>query len=390
MFSTLCKCREINMYFKMNMIKKVLRNIIVTVGIIWTMMSLYHFECYAATSFKKTKVIGVMSTAVDGKIVLTWEKLNQADGYRVYEASSSESYRLISQTKKTKLVLKGRAKGEIYRYYVKAYKNKSNGKKTYSKHSKKVSVRIPEKGRSTIKDFLKSAIAPVGSVMYVWGGGWNEEDTAAGKEAKTTGLSKSWRSFSKTQKADYNYRNHRYQIHDGLDCSGYVGWCVYNVMNTQNNQSGYVMSASVQAKKFAGLGFGSYRPASKVKNYKAGDIMSSTCSCCGHVWIVIGQCRDGSVVLVHASPPGVQINGTTTPSGKKNSQAYRLAKKYMKKYYPAWYKKYPDVSRGPAYLSHYGQMRWKTTGEDVYLSDPDNYRKRSVENVLKDLFKTVR
>lgn len=369
---------------------KIRRNIIVAVVIIWTMMNLCNFQSFAATTINENKANGIMSTIVDGEIVLTWEKLNQADGYRVYEASSSKRYSLISQTKKTKLVLKGREKGDTYRYYVKAYKNQSNGKKTYSKISKKVSVRIPDNGISTIKNFLQTAIAPIGSTMYVWGGGWNEPDTAAGKEAKTTGLSKSWRNFAKNKSADYNYRNYRYQIHDGLDCSGYVGWCVYNVMNTQNNQSGYVLSASKQANKFAKLGFGSYRSASKVKNYKAGDIMSSTCSCCGHVWIVIGQCEDGSVVLVHASPPGVQINGTTTPSGEKNSQAYRLAKKYMKKYYPAWYKKYSDVSKGPAYLSHYGQMRWKTTGENVYLSDPEHYQKKSAEKILKDLFKTVK
>lgn len=353
-------------------------------------MSLYDFNSFAATAFNKMKVNGIMSTSVEGEVVLTWEKRNGADGYRVYEATSTQEYRLIGQTKKNKLVLKGRKKGETYRYYVKAYQNKTNGKKVYSRMSKKVCVRIPEKGTSTIKNFLQTAIAPIGSTMYVWGGGWNKEDTASGKEAKTTGLDKSWRNFAKNKKADYNYRNYRYQIHDGLDCSGYVGWCVYNVMNTQNNQPGYVLSASKQAKKFAKLGFGQYRSVSKVKNYKAGDIMSSTCSCCGHVWIVIGQCADGSVVLVHASPPGVQINGTTTPSGETNSQAYRLAKQYMKKYYPEWYKKYSDVSRGPAYLSHYGQMRWRTTGENVYLTDPEHYQKKSAEKVLKDLFKKVK
>lgn len=369
---------------------KILRYIIITFGIIWTMMSLYDFNSYAATSLKKTKPLGIMSTVVEDKVVLTWEKVQSADGYRIYEASTGQSYRLISQTKKTKVVLKGRIKGETYRYYVKAYLVKSNGKKNYSKASKKVSVRIPQQGISTIKNFLQTAIAPVGSTMYVWGGGWNKEDTAAGKEARRTGLSKTWRTFAKSKTTGYNYNNYRYQIHDGLDCSGYVGWCVYNVMNTQNNQPGFVLSASKQAKKFAQMGFGRYRSASKVKNYKAGDIMSSTCSCCGHVWIVIGQCEDGSVVLVHASPPGVQINGTTTPDGKKDSQAYRLAKKYMKQYYPSWYDKYSEVSRGPAYLSHYGQMRWKTIGDEVILSDPEHYQKKSPEKILKDLFKTVK
>lgn len=354
------------------------------------MMSIYDFKSFAATPLKKMRPVGIMSTAVDGNVVITWEAMKQADGYRIYEALPDQKYQLVCQTKKCKIVLRERKKGLYYRYYVKAYKDTSNGKKIYSKQSKKVSVYIPQKGISTIKNFLQTAIAPVGSTMYVWGGGWNKADTAAGKEAKRTGLSVAWRTFAKNKKASYNYNNYRYQIHDGLDCSGYVGWSIYNVMNTTNNKGGYVYSASKQAKKFAELGFGSYRGSEKVKNYKAGDIMSSTCSCCGHVWIVIGQCQDGSVVLVHASPPGVQINGTTTPGGKKNSQAYRLAKKYMKQYYPAWYKKFSQVSKGPAYLSHYGQMRWETTGEEVYLSDPEGYQNMSAKAILKDLYKTVK
>lgn len=114
--------------------------------------------------------------------------------------------------------------------------------------------------------------------------------------------------------------------------------------------------------------------------------MSSTCKCCGHVWIVVGQCKDGSVVLLHSSPAGVQLCGTTTLSGKKNSKAYKLAKKYMKKYYKTWYSRYPNVSRGKTYLSHYAQMRWRTSGEGVRLSDPDGYQNMSAEDVLADLF----
>jgi hypothetical protein len=52
------------------------------------------------------------------------------------------------------------------------------------------------------------------------------------------------------------------------------------------------------------------------------------------VYIVIGQCDDGSVLLVHSSPAGVQINGTTTPSGENDSKAIILATKYMHEYYP--------------------------------------------------------
>ena len=158
------------------------------------------------------------------------------------------------------------------------------------------------------------------------------------------------------------------------------------MINTENGKKGYVYSASKQAKQFAGLGMGEYTDRTDVKDYRPGDIMSSTCSCCGHVWIVIGGCDDGSVVLVHASPPGVQLSGTVASDGTKNSEAYKLAKKYMKKYYPAWYNRFPEVSKGATYLSHYSRMRWYTEGDGVFLSDPDGYADMSAEQVLKDLF----
>lgn len=362
-------------------------NVIFSIGIIWSMVNLFSISSLAKTSFIKEKPVGVMSTAVGDNVAVSWEPVKGASGYQIYEAVEDGRYEMIKQTKSCQSVLGKKEPGKEYHYYIRAYKTGKKGKKTYGKSSRKVSTTVAEEGSSTIKNFLKTAIAPVGSTMYVWGGGWNKEDTAAGPDAKRIGLSPAWRTFAKTKKKSYNYRNYRYQIHNGLDCSGYVGWCVYNVMNTKKNRKGYVYSASKQAKTFSKLGFGTYRPAKKVTDYQAGDIMSSTCKCCGHVWIVIGQCSDGSVVLVHSSPSGVQICGTVTPSGKKSSKAYKLAKKYMKKYYSAWYKKYPKVDRGSTYLSHYGQMRWKTAGENLVLSDPDGYQDMSAEEVLKDLFR---
>lgn len=357
--------------------------------IIWIMMNLFSNPCYAKTAFSKAKPLGVMSTAVKTDIVISWEPLSQADGYEVYESVEDiqgGNYRLVRDTSKNKLILHDRTAGSSYSYYVRAYRMRGNGKKIYSKAGDVVSATVPLQGVSTIKTLLKTAVAPVGFTMYVWGGGWNKADTAAGKEAKSIGVSAKWRTFAKNKRASYNYKNYRYQIHNGLDCSGYVGWCIYNVMNTKNGQKGYVYSASKQAKKFSGMGFGSYRPAAEITGYKAGDIMSSTCSCCGHVWIVVGQCDDGSVVLIHSSPAGVQLSGTVTPTGRKNSEAYRLAKKYMKKYYQAWYKKYPDVNRGSSYLTHYGQMRWNTTGKNIVLSDPDGYQDKNAKEILTDLF----
>ena len=362
------------------------RNFIFCIGIVWSMICLYSIDSNAKSIFSKERPVGVMSSAVGDKIAVSWEPVKEASGYQIYEAVEDNGYKLIKQTKSCQSVLDKKEPGKEYHYYIRAYKTGKNGRKTYGKSSQKVSTTVALEGKSTVKNFLRTAIAPVGSTMYVWGGGWNKADTGAGTDAKRIGLSPAWRSFAKTKKKSYNYKNYRYQIHNGLDCSGYVGWCVYNVLNTKKSQKGYVYSASKQAKKFSELGFGSYRSAKKVTDYQAGDIMSSTCKCCGHVWIVIGQCSDGSVVLVHSSPSGVQICGTVTPSGKKNSKAYKLAKKYMKKYYSAWYKRYPKVDRGGTYLSHYGQMRWRTTGENVVLSDPDGYQNMSAEEVLKDLF----
>lgn len=281
----------------------------------------------------------------------------------------------------------------FYSYGKNAFPEKNNVMSTaigtemvFGQLSDRVSAYVEANDKSTIKNFLKIAIAPVGSTMYVWGGGWNEEDTGAGREARSIGLSPAWKNFAEDKDSGYNYRNYRYQIHDGLDCSGYVGWCVYNVLNTKDNGRGYVKDASKQAAEFAELGLGSYCSPSEVTNYQPGDIMSSACNCCGHVWIVVGTCEDGSVVLAHSSPPGVQLSGTVTLSGRTDSQAFLLAEHYMKTYYNDWYERYPAVCKNSAYLSHYGQMRWYTTGENAILSDPDGYCNMSAEEILEDLF----
>lgn len=347
------------------------------------------------TALKKDKPVGVMSTAVNNQVAISWEPVSGAAGYEIYEAaekvqdsdSKHSNFKLVARTKGCQAVLKEKEAGATYFYYIRSYQKIGDSKNTYSKKSEVVSTTVAVEGTSTIKNFLTTALAPIGSTMYVWGGGWNKADTAAGPEAKRIGLSPEWRSFAQGKNSSYDYKNYRYKIHEGLDCSGYVGWSVYNILNTKKNKKGYVYSASKQAKKFSELGFGSYKGANEIKNYKAGDIMSSACKCCGHVWIVVGECSDGSVVLLHSSPTGVQLNGTVTPKGRKDSQAVKLAKEYMKKYYKSWYQRYPRMDRGSSYLSHYGQMRWNTTGKNVVLSDPDGYQDKNAEKVLEDLFR---
>ena len=235
--------------------------------------------------------------------------------------------------------------------------------------------------RATIKQLLQTGLKPVGSTLYIWGGGWGTN--GASKEAKTIGVSASRKKFYKKQNKYYNYQNYRYHSSKGLDCSGYIGWCIYNVMETKNGKKGYVMYAENMAKNFAKRGWGRFTNRRKVKTHQAGDIMSLPS---GHVYMVVGTCKDGSVVLLHSSPPGVTLCGTSTPSGKSNSQAVKLAKRYMKKYYPAYYKKFGDCSRGRSYLRDYHRMRWDISGKSV-MTDPDGYRKMSADQILKDLFR---
>ena len=229
----------------------------------------------------------------------------------------------------------------------------------------------------SILDFLRLATQPVGSTMYVWGGGWNEEDTAAGIEAVTLGVSPQWAEFAAQQGSGYDMNDTRYQIHDGLDCSGYVGWAVYNALETENGRPGYVMASTKMAKTYADMGLGTYIPAAEMTVWQAGDIMSMQ----GHVWIVVGQCEDGSVLFLHASPPGVMFSGTELPDGSE-SQATALAEQIMRDYFPDWYARFPDSARPHSYLTASSAMRWST---DI-LSDYEGLRSMTAEEVVEQIF----
>ena len=202
--------------------------------------------------------------------------------------------------------------------------------------------------KSTIRHLLEVALQPVGKTVYVWGGGWGGVP-----EATTIGVSPRWEQFFKQQTSSYDYRTTRYQAHDGLDCSGFVGWVMYNTFNTEDGHGSYVMLAQVMAKTFSNWGWGSYRTARNI---------------------------------VHSSPKGVMINGTVSRKGKKKSKAWKLAKKYMKKYYPEWYSKFKDVRRGMAYLKSYSKMSWYIDTPNSVMSDPEGLRGMNAAQVLKVIF----
>lgn len=240
--------------------------------------------------------------------------------------------------------------------------------------TKKEATSIP-----TVTTFLKTALKPVGQTLYIYGGGWNQNQTGAGKETKTIGLSKRWKQFYESQDANYNYEQYLYQIHDGLDCAGYVGWSIYNTLETKSNAGkGYVLKAENMTQAFSNQGLGTY--SDSIKNVKPGDIVSMNNA---HVYIVLGKCKDGSLLILHSSPPGVKISGTYDDLGNQDSQAVKIAQKIMKKYYTDWYNRYPECTvdasftqEGNVSLFHWNS---KTLKNDV--------KDKSLHQILQVLFK---
>ncbi len=259
----------------------------------------------------------------------------------------------------------------------------------------------PVPGARTIKNLLATAMSPIGSTLYVWGGGWNEAGGkgSTGTDAKTIGLSPEWKIFYDSQGADYDFKKYRYKTHEGLDCSGFIGWTVYNTLNTESGGNGYVSKSTTLAKWFADCGWGTYVPAQYISAYHPGDIMSTD----GHVFMALGKCPDGSLVLVHASPPCVQITGTWRPGTvcsssmseeeqtaikaieERESQAILLSNYYMSKYFPETHGRYPSHSRDTHYLTDYNQFVWNTA-PGKKLSDPEGYQSMNVYEVLKNIF----
>lgn len=237
---------------------------------------------------------------------------------------------------------------------------------------------------SSIKDMLKKAVIPLGKTMYIYGGGWNEEDTGAGRECLSYGISPKWVAFANTRSSDYCFRDYDYKkdksvIHLGLDCSGYTGWVLYNTLGDGKN---YVFKSTEVVKKLADMGLGKRIERNSVTIHRAGDIMSAVCGCCAHVYICVGECGDKSLVLLHSSPCGVQLSGTCTPDGNKDSQAIALAGEYMNRYYPRWMERYPCIERDITYLTHYEQL------ENTFLMDDEGLRSMYADKILEIIFKS--
>ncbi len=231
---------------------------------------------------------------------------------------------------------------------------------------------------ASVKDLLTVGFMPIGRCLYVYGGGWNEEDTGAGAEAVSRGLGQGWKSFYNINPPSYDYKKTRFQIHNGLDCTGYTGWVMYQLFENTYSENGYVFPSSKTARKYTELFDGTLIPKSELTYHQSGDIMGTD----GHVFIALGECSDKSIVILNCSPPAVSLCGTAAPNGEKSSEAVSLAKYYMSKYYPECFNKFPNYSRGLSYVRDYDAARWNPS----VLSDSDGYRSMTADKILYDLF----
>ena len=220
-------------------------------------------------------------------------------------------------------------------------------------------------GKKTLKTYLYNALVPCGRTLYIWGGGWDDSD------ASIIGYQKAWETFfSNHSDSDYDYTQYRYQYGKGLDCSGFAAWVLYNTLYTKSGGTWLVYQSTEVASKYNSKGWVNLSTDNSNASFKPGDVVSMS----GHVWISLGECSDGSVLLVHSSPKGVQISGTS-------GRAATLATHYMKKYFPEW--PYAARTVSSSYLNYVGKARWKMSGSGKVMSDPDGIQNMSAEQVMK-------
>ena len=281
-------------------------------------------------------------------------------------------------------------------------------------------------GLKTLKNFIASALQPVGTTLYVFGGGWDFQDLGSSNEARTIGISPNWVKFFDEQNSTYTYRddnnkNSSYYpfngfneyYYAGLDCSGFVGWTIYNNFYSKSLFSkGFVTSSSKMAKTLADNKYGIWMhtvegSSFSIPNYKllsvelkVGDILSSD----GHVMIVLGKCDDGSFIIIHSTPSkskegfpggGVQLSAVNpNESGSNKCEAYYLCKEYMEKYFKKWSERYEVVVTASNIVFNFsdnnpntGIFHWHLNGG--IISDPDFYSKKTAKEILLDLFENI-
>ena len=86
-------------------------------------------------------------------------------------------------------------------------------------------------GKPTLKNFLATAMEPVGTALYVYGGSWDWQDVNSSNQSMTIGLSQSWIDFFQSQDANYTYKynadhSESYYPHEQWNQYYYGGICL--------------------------------------------------------------------------------------------------------------------------------------------------------------------
>ena len=241
-----------------------------------------------------------------------------------------------------------------------------------------VTINVPEEpALPTVKEYLRGALEPAKGCLYIWGGGWNGGDPS--EEAVSFGPSPRWKELFDRYGVDYEPE--AYLSHDGLDCTGFLGYSVYQVFGDRYSNNGYVAQSGTVGLRYQYLFGSAYIPFEKVVRHHAGDVMFRD----GHVWISLGECGDGSVLLIHASPPNVTLAGTPTPDGNYESQAVALAQRYMRLIAPDAIEKFPyTCTASESFLTDYNSYSFPET----VMIDPEGLRNMSADDVMRVLTDT--
>ena len=113
------------------------------------------------------------------------------------------------------------------------------------------------------------------------------------------------------------------------------------------------------------------------------------------MWMCVGVCSDGSMVIAHASPTksqsgcpggGVQLSAI---GENETCEAYRLAVEYMTLFYPEWSRRNDVSLYSYSYYTSFtgdvaGLFTWDL--ENGVLTDPDGFRDLSAYEILAALF----
>lgn len=269
--------------------------------------------------------------------------------------------------------------------------------------------------KATLQEFLSNAIKPLGTTLYIYGGGWDYDEEMGDSNAMSFGIAKSWADFFYSQNEYFVYKDSKHKntsyfpfngknIHHkkGLDCSGYLGWIMYNTFNGDNEKINYTYNTKNILRTYVNdfkIGTKENIEDDYIKIFEhlfPGDIVVID----GHLYIIVGKCKDNSILIIHSSVTksitgsyggGVQFSAINiNKSEDKNCEAYKLANAYTAKYFPEWHRRYPTIVKPTEkYLKIYDKNN-DSIGvfhfDEKILSDSNNMKNKTASEILKILF----